>query len=66
VRVEVEWNPSSALPIRPGMCFFRMRKEGTFWDEISQSSTLALYLPSDGDWKDATVSVYAIEAKRLG
>jgi type VI secretion system protein ImpJ len=66
VRVDVEWNPSSALPVRPGVCFFRVRREGTFWDEISQSSTVALYLPADGDWKDATVAVYAIDPKRLG
>jgi type VI secretion system protein ImpJ len=66
VKVDVEWNPSTALPVRPGVCFFRVRREGTFWDEISQSSTLALYLPSDGDWKDASISVYAIEPQRLG
>ena len=66
VRVDVEWNPSTALPLKPNVCFFRVRREGNFWDEIAQSSTLALYLPSDGDWKDANLSVYAIEARRLG
>jgi type VI secretion system protein ImpJ len=66
VRVDVEWNPSPALPVRPGVCFFRVRREGNFWDEVATSSTLALYLPSDGDWKDANLSVYAIEARRLG
>jgi type VI secretion system protein ImpJ len=66
VRVDVEWNPSPALPVRPGVCFFRVRREGNFWDEVASSSTLALYLPSDGDWKDANLSVYAIEARRLG
>jgi type VI secretion system protein ImpJ len=65
VRVEVEWNPSVALPVRPGVCFFRVRREGNFWDEVASSSTLALYLPSDGDWKDANLSVYAIEPRRL-
>jgi type VI secretion system protein ImpJ len=66
VRVDVEWNPSAALPLRPGVCFFRVKKEGTFWDEINSSSTLALYLPADGDWKGASLSVYAIDPKRLG
>jgi type VI secretion system protein ImpJ len=65
VRVDVEWNPSVALPVRPGVCFFRVRREGNFWDEVASSSTLALYLPSDGDWKDANLSVYAIEPRRL-
>ena len=36
VRLEVEWNPSGALPLRPGSCFFRVRREGPFWDDICQ------------------------------
>jgi type VI secretion system protein ImpJ len=66
VRVDVEWNPSSALPIRPGTCFFRIRREGPYWDEMQSSSSIALYLPSDGDWSGATVAIYAIDAKHLG
>jgi type VI secretion system protein ImpJ len=66
VRVDVEWNPSAALPIRPGTCFFRVRREGPYWDEMKSSSSIALYLPSDGDWSGATVAVYAIDAKHLG
>lgn len=66
VRVDVEWNPSAALPIRPGTCFFRVRREGPYWDEMKASSSIALYLPSDGDWSGATLAVYAIDAKHLG
>jgi type VI secretion system protein ImpJ len=66
VRVEVEWNPSAALPVRPGTCFFRIRREGQFWDEIKTSSSIALYLPSDGDWSGASIAIYAIDAKHLG
>jgi type VI secretion system protein ImpJ len=66
VRVEVEWNPSAALPVRPGTCFFRVRREGPYWDEVKASSSIALYLPSDGDWSGTTVAVYAIDAKYLG
>lgn len=66
VRVDVEWNPSAALPVRPGTCFFRVRKEGAHWDEIASSSSIALYLPSDGDWSGASVAIYAIDAKHLG
>ena len=65
VRVEVEWNPSGALPIRPGTCFFRVRRDGPYWDEIEASSSIALYLPSDGDWSGATLAVYAIDAHLL-
>jgi type VI secretion system protein ImpJ len=66
VRVDVEWNPSAALPVRPGTCFFRLRKEGAHWDDVKSTSSIALYLPSDGDWSGATLAVYAIDAKHLG
>jgi type VI secretion system protein ImpJ len=65
VRAEVDWNPSSSLPLKPGLCFFRLRREGPFWEEIAKSSTLALYLPSDADWKDAAIAVYAIDPMYL-
>jgi type VI secretion system protein ImpJ len=61
VRAEVEWTPSSSLPLKPGLCFFRLRREGPFWEEIAKSSTLALYMPNEGDWKEAWLSVYAVD-----
>jgi type VI secretion system protein ImpJ len=65
VRAEVEWNPSSSLPIKPGLCFFRLRREGPFWEEIAKSGTLALYVPVDPDWKDALLYVYAVSPEYL-
>lgn len=65
VRAEVDWNPSSTLPLKPGLCFFRLRREGPFWEEIAKSSTMALYLPSDSDWKDASIAVYAVDPAQL-
>lgn len=60
VRAEVEWQPSSSLPLKAGLCFFRLRREGAYWEEIAKSSTIAFYLPVDADWKDASLSVYAL------
>jgi type VI secretion system protein ImpJ len=65
VRTEVEWNPSSSLPIKPGVCFFRLRREGPFWEEIAKTSTIALYVPREADWKDTLLFVYAIDAQYL-
>lgn len=65
VKSEIEWNPSAALPLRPGVCFFRLRREGPFWDDIVKTSTLALYLPVDADWKGTALSLYAIEPTHL-
>ncbi len=65
VRLEIEWSPSGALPLRPGQCFFRVRREGTFWEDISKTSSLALYLPVDADWAGTTLSLYAINPAQL-
>ena len=61
VRVEVEWAPSSALPVKPGLCFFRLQRQGPFWEEVAKTSSLALYMPSDSDWKEAWLAVYALD-----
>ncbi|HEY3255308.1 MAG TPA: type VI secretion system baseplate subunit TssK [Polyangiaceae bacterium] len=65
VRTEIEWNPSGALPLRPGVCFFRVRREGPFWEDISKTSSLALYLPVDADWSGTTLSLYAVDPAHL-
>ncbi|HXN30645.1 MAG TPA: type VI secretion system baseplate subunit TssK, partial [Polyangiaceae bacterium] len=65
VRAEVEWNPSSSLPIKPGLCFFRLRREGPFWEEIARSGTLALYIPLDADWRDTLLYAYAVSPEYL-
>jgi type VI secretion system protein ImpJ len=60
VPVEIDWNPSSALPVKPGVCFFALRKEGPHWDDIQQSASVALYLPIDPEWSGASLSLYAV------
>ena len=65
VRTEIEWNPSSALPLKPGVCFFRVRREGPYWNEIVQTSTIALYLPVDADWNGARIALYAVDPAHL-
>jgi type VI secretion system protein ImpJ len=64
-KVAVEWSPSGALPLKPGLCFFRVAREGQYWEEIAKSATVALYLPSDGDWAGAEVALYAADAAAL-
>jgi type VI secretion system protein ImpJ len=65
VKVAVEWSPSGALPLKPGLCFFRVAREGQYWEDIVKSATVALYLPSDGDWMGAEVALYAADAAAL-
>ncbi len=65
VRVEVEWSPSSVLPLKPGLCFFRVRQEGPFWEEIVKTLTIALYVPVDAEWRNPAISVYAVDPAYL-
>lgn len=60
VSVNVEWQPTAALPVKPGVCFFRVDKSGTCWDDVATSGTVALYLPKDGQWAGATLALYAV------
>lgn len=65
VRSAIEWTPSGALPVKPGVCFFRVAREGSYWDEVAKSGTVALYLPSDGDWAGAELALYAVDPANL-
>jgi len=65
VKINIEWAPSGALPIKPGVCFFRVAREGSYWENIVQSATVALYLPSDGDWSGTELALYAVTAAAL-
>lgn len=65
VKVAVEWSPSGALPLKPGWCFFRVAREGQYWEDIAKSSTVALYLPLDGDWAGAELAMYTADAAAL-
>jgi type VI secretion system protein ImpJ len=65
VRVEIEWSPPGALPLKPGILFFRVRREGPFWDEIVKTATIALYIPNEPDWREAVVSIYVVDPKHM-
>jgi len=65
VHLSIEWSPSGALPLKPGVCFFRVSREGSYWEEVVKTSTVALYLPSDNDWAAAELSLYAADPAAL-
>jgi len=64
VNVNVEWQPTAALPVKPGVCFFRVDKSGACWDDVATSGTVALYLPKDGQWASTTLALYAVPKTR--
>ena len=65
VGLAVEWNPTGALPVKPGVCFFRVEKSGPHWDDVVGSGTVALYLPRDGQWAGSTLTMYAVPTEHV-
>lgn len=65
VRLNVEWTPSGALPLKPGVCYFRIAREGTYWEEIAKTSSVALYVPRDGEWAGAELALYCVPPSSL-
>jgi type VI secretion system protein ImpJ len=65
VRCEVDFQPPSALPIKPGVCFFRLIRQGSYWEGIAKTRTLCLYIPREAGWGDLLLSVYALDPKYL-
>ncbi len=63
VGIAIEWHPTAALPVKPGVSFFHVQKTGPYWDDIATSGTLALYLPRDEQWEGSTLAVYAVPSE---
>jgi type VI secretion system protein ImpJ len=59
--VELEYRPPSALPIRPGILWFRLGRSAEFWADIVATGTFALYHPFDP--QSLQLSLFAIEAE---
>lgn len=65
VRCEVDFQPSSSLPIKPGVCFFRLLRKGSYWDGIAKTRSICLYIPREAGWGDLLLSVYALDPQYL-
>jgi type VI secretion system protein ImpJ len=46
-RIELDYRPPGALPIKPGMTFFKVQRTPEFWGDIAGTGTIALYQPVD-------------------
>src|SRR5580658_2331515 len=65
VRCEVDFQPSSSLPVKPGVCFFRLIRQGSYWEGVAKTRTLCLYIPREAGWGDLLLSVYALDPQYL-
>jgi len=59
-QLELEYRPPSALPVKPGISFFRvMTNPPEFWADIVRSGSFAFYHPFDP--QSLHLSLYAVE-----
>jgi type VI secretion system protein ImpJ len=59
--VELEYRPPSALPIQPGVHWFRLGRAPEFWADIVATGTFALYHPFDP--QSMNVALYAVDSQ---
>jgi len=59
--LELEYHPPSALPIQPGIHWFRVGRAPDFWADIVASGTFALYHPFDPN--SLSMALYAVESQ---
>jgi type VI secretion system protein ImpJ len=60
-RVEVDYRPPGALPLKPGITFLRVQRNGDFWNDIASSATIAVYQPVEPN--STEFALYAVEAQ---
>ena len=65
VRVEIEWKPPGRPAGQARHLLLPRPREGPYWDEIAKTSTIALYVPAEPDWRDAVVSIYVVDPTYL-
>lgn len=62
-KLELEYRPPGALPLRQGVVYFRLNRSPDFWNDIITTGTIAIYQPVD---KDAvTLELYAVDPQNL-
>lgn len=62
-RVQLEFRPSSALPVRPGISFFRVQRTPEYWPDIQGTGTIAIYQPLPAEAVE--LSLYAVDPENL-
>jgi type VI secretion system protein ImpJ len=62
-KIDLEYRPPGALPIKPGVTFFKVIRTPDFWGDIAGTGTIALYQPVDPN--ALTLSLYAVDPANL-
>lgn len=62
-KLELEYRPPGALPVRSGHVFFRVVKTPEFWSDIVTTGTIAIYQPIEP--ASVTLTLYAVDPSSL-
>lgn len=62
-RLELQYTPPSALPVKPGVVFFKVTKVPEYWTDIQGTGTLAVYQPLEP--RNVELSLYAVDPQNL-
>lgn len=63
LKMELEYTPPGALPIKPGVVFFKVVRTPEYWNDIAGTGTIAIYQPIDP--QGVTLHLYAVDPTNL-
>jgi type VI secretion system protein ImpJ len=63
LKMELEYAPPGALPIKPGVVFFKVVRTPEYWNDIAGTGTIAIYQPIDP--QGVTLHLYAVDPTNL-
>jgi type VI secretion system protein ImpJ len=62
-KLELEYRPPGALPVRGNVVYFKLTKTPEFWNDIAGTGTIAIYNPIEPDL--VNLSLYAVDPANL-
>jgi type VI secretion system protein ImpJ len=62
-RIDLEYRPPGALPVKPGVVFFRLQKTPEYWPDIQGTGTIAIYHPLPKE--SVGLALYAVDPQNL-
>jgi len=63
IKLELEYAPPGALPLKPGVVFFKVMKTPDFWNDIAGTGTIAFFQPINPQGME--IHLYAVDPTNL-
>jgi len=65
VRLDLEYRPPGALPLKPGLTFFKVTRSPEYWNDIATSGSIAIYQPIALEPGALDLALYAVDPANL-